>query len=153
MDPVNRFRRDPDRQHLVSYTLPRQVVKPLLSLKEAVDHAAMRNCEIESYVLGKGQVVDPVNSLRRMPVAVRQKPKTRRNRPRCWPDTRVSATLSGRIEMEWLRVSVPGYSQRTPVSITPNSKWSLEHSHEKESQLWASSFSLGQPRPRSPESR
>jgi len=73
MGPVNRSRRDPDRQHLVSYTLQRQVVKPLLSLKEAVDHAAMRNFEIESHVQGKGEVVDLVDSLRRMLVAVRQK--------------------------------------------------------------------------------
>jgi CHASE3 domain sensor protein len=57
----------------VSYTLPRQVIKPLLSLKEAVDHAATGNLEIEFDVQGKGEIVDLVDSLRRMLVAVRQK--------------------------------------------------------------------------------
>ncbi len=50
----------------VSYVLPRQVVKPLLSLKEAVDHAAEGNYEIDFDVSGKGEVVDLVESLRRM---------------------------------------------------------------------------------------
>jgi nitrogen fixation/metabolism regulation signal transduction histidine kinase len=50
----------------VSYVLPRQVVKPLLSLKEAVDHAAQGNYEIDFDVSGKGEVVDLVESLRRM---------------------------------------------------------------------------------------
>jgi len=57
----------------VSYTLPRQVIKPLLSLKEAVDHAAEGDFEIEFDVQGKGEIVDLVDSLRRMLVAVRQK--------------------------------------------------------------------------------
>src|ERR1700741_5027683 len=57
----------------VSYTLPRQVIKPLLSLKEAVDHAAEGNLEIEFDVQGKGEIVDLVDSLRRMLEAVRQK--------------------------------------------------------------------------------
>jgi methyl-accepting chemotaxis protein len=50
----------------VSYILPRQVVKPLLSLKEAVDHAAQGNYEIEFDVRGKGEIVDLVESLKRM---------------------------------------------------------------------------------------
>jgi methyl-accepting chemotaxis protein len=50
----------------VSYVLPRQVVKPLLSLKEAIDHAAAGNYEIEFDVQGKGEIVDLVESLRRM---------------------------------------------------------------------------------------
>ena len=57
----------------VSYILPRQVIKPLLSLKEAVDHAAQGNFEIEFEVQGKGEIVDLVDSLRSMLVAVRQK--------------------------------------------------------------------------------
>jgi len=57
----------------VSYILPRQVIKPLLSLREAVDHVAQGNCEIEFDVQGKGEIVDLVDSLRRMLVAVRQK--------------------------------------------------------------------------------
>jgi methyl-accepting chemotaxis protein len=56
----------------VSYILPRQVIKPLLSLKEAVDHTAQGNFEIEFDVQGKGEIVDLVDSLRSMLVAVRQ---------------------------------------------------------------------------------
>jgi methyl-accepting chemotaxis protein len=57
----------------VSYTLPRQVVKPLLSLKEAVDHAAAGNYEIGFDVQGKGEIVDLVESLRRMLDSLRLK--------------------------------------------------------------------------------
>jgi CHASE3 domain sensor protein len=57
----------------VSYTLPRQVVKPLLSLKEAVDHAAQGNYEIDFDVHGKGEVVDLVESLKRMLASVRRR--------------------------------------------------------------------------------
>jgi methyl-accepting chemotaxis protein len=55
----------------VSYTLPRQVIKPLLSLKEAVDHAAQGNYEIEFDVHGKGEIVELVESLRRMLASIR----------------------------------------------------------------------------------
>ena len=57
----------------VSYVLPRQVIKPLLSLKEAVDHAALGNYEIDFDVHGKGEIVDLVESLRRMLASVRQR--------------------------------------------------------------------------------
>jgi methyl-accepting chemotaxis protein len=57
----------------VSYILPRQVVKPLLSLKEAIDHAAGGNYEIEFDVQGKGEIVDLVDSLRRMLDSLRMK--------------------------------------------------------------------------------
>jgi CHASE3 domain sensor protein len=50
----------------VSYALPRQVVKPLLTLKQAIDHAAEGHSEIEFDVSGKGEIVDLVESLRRM---------------------------------------------------------------------------------------
>jgi len=60
----------------VSYVLPRQVIKPLLSLKEAVDHAAEGNYEIELDVQGKGEIVDLVGSLRRLLSSVRR---------RAWP--------------------------------------------------------------------
>jgi nitrogen fixation/metabolism regulation signal transduction histidine kinase len=60
----------------VSYVLPRQVIKPLLSLKEAVDHAAEGNYEIEFDVQGKGEVVDLVESLKHLLASVRQ---------RAWP--------------------------------------------------------------------
>jgi nitrogen fixation/metabolism regulation signal transduction histidine kinase len=57
----------------VSYVLPRQVVKPLLSLKEAIDHAAAGNYETEFDVQGKGEIVDLVESLRRMLDSLRMK--------------------------------------------------------------------------------
>ena len=57
----------------VSYVLPRQVIKPLLSLKEAVEHAAEGNYEIDLDVHGKGEIVDLVGSLRRLLASVRQK--------------------------------------------------------------------------------
>jgi len=57
----------------VSYILPRQVVKPLLSLKEVIDHAAAGNYEIEFDVQGKGEIVDLVESLRRMLDSLRMK--------------------------------------------------------------------------------
>jgi methyl-accepting chemotaxis protein len=57
----------------VSYTVPRQVIKPLLSLKEAVDHAAQGNYEIEFDVQGKGEIVDLVDSLKRLLASVRQR--------------------------------------------------------------------------------
>jgi len=66
----------------VSYILPRQVVKPLLSLKEAIDHAAAGDNEIEFDVQGKGEIVDLVESLRRMLDSLR--PKTRSERI-SWP--------------------------------------------------------------------
>jgi CHASE3 domain sensor protein len=55
----------------VSYILPRQVIKPLLRLKEAIDHAAEENYEIDFEVQGKGEIVDLVESLRHMLAALR----------------------------------------------------------------------------------
>jgi CHASE3 domain sensor protein len=57
----------------VSYVLPRQVIKPLLRLKRAVDLAAGRNYEIEFDVEGKGETVELAKSLRNMFAAMRQK--------------------------------------------------------------------------------
>lgn len=50
----------------ISFILPRQVVKPLLSLKEAVDHAAAGNYEIDFDIKGAGEVVDLANSIRNL---------------------------------------------------------------------------------------
>ena len=61
----------------VSFVLPRQVVKPLLQLKEAIDQAAEGNDEIEFDVQGKGEVVELVESLRRLFAFVRQGEQTR----------------------------------------------------------------------------
>ncbi len=57
----------------VTYLLPREVVKPLLDLKQAVDHAAAGNYEIEFDLQGKGEVVDLANSVRNLIAHVREK--------------------------------------------------------------------------------
>jgi nitrogen fixation/metabolism regulation signal transduction histidine kinase len=48
----------------ISFVLPQQVVRPLMSLKEAVDHAAAGNYEIEVEIRGEGEVVQLANSIR-----------------------------------------------------------------------------------------
>jgi len=57
----------------VSLILPRQVVKPLLSLKEAVDHAAEGNYEIDFDIQGEGEVVQLAHSIRNLLSSVRLK--------------------------------------------------------------------------------
>jgi nitrogen fixation/metabolism regulation signal transduction histidine kinase len=57
----------------VSFALPRQVIKPLLNLKEAIDHAAQGDYEIDFDVQGKGEIVELVESLRRLFAVMRQK--------------------------------------------------------------------------------
>ncbi len=57
----------------VSYILPREVVRPLLDLKQAVDHAAAGNYEIEFDVQGKGEVVQLANSVRNLIAHLREK--------------------------------------------------------------------------------
>jgi nitrogen fixation/metabolism regulation signal transduction histidine kinase len=49
---------------LVSMILPRQVVKPLISLREAVDHVAEGNSAVELEIEGRGEVVELAKSLR-----------------------------------------------------------------------------------------
>ncbi|HUY15093.1 MAG TPA: hypothetical protein VMX16_15920 [Terriglobia bacterium] len=58
---------------LVSFILPRAVVKPLVDLKAAVDHAAAGNYEIEFDVEGDGEVVQLANSVRRLIAYFREK--------------------------------------------------------------------------------
>lgn len=48
----------------VSFVLPKQVVKPLLSLKDAVDHAAAGNYEIDFDIQGEGEISQLANSIR-----------------------------------------------------------------------------------------
>jgi CHASE3 domain sensor protein len=57
----------------ISFVLPRQVVKPLVSLKEAVDHAVAGNYEIDFDIRGEGEVVELARSLRAMFASIRQK--------------------------------------------------------------------------------
>jgi CHASE3 domain sensor protein len=57
----------------VSLVLPRTVVKPLVALKAAVDHAAAGNYAIEFDVEGEGEVVKLANSVRELLAHVREK--------------------------------------------------------------------------------
>jgi nitrogen fixation/metabolism regulation signal transduction histidine kinase len=57
----------------VSFLLPRQVVKPLTDLKQAVDHAAAGNYEIEFNVKGDGEVVELADSVRDLIAHARDK--------------------------------------------------------------------------------
>ena len=65
----------------VSYILPKEVVQPLLDLKQAVDHAAAGNYEIEFDVQGKGEVVQLANSVRDLIAHVREKKGDQDNSP------------------------------------------------------------------------
>ena len=56
----------------ISFVLPRQVVKPLVSLREAVDHAAAGNYEIDFQIEGEGEVVELTNSIRNLIAHVRE---------------------------------------------------------------------------------
>jgi CHASE3 domain sensor protein len=50
----------------ISFVLPGQVVKPLVKLKEAVDHAASGNYEIDLVLKGEGEVVELAKSVRNL---------------------------------------------------------------------------------------
>ena len=58
----------------VSLILPRQVTKPLASLKEAVDHAATGNYEIDFELHGGGEVVELAKSVQNLTSLLRRKP-------------------------------------------------------------------------------
>ncbi|MGA7629543.1 MAG: hypothetical protein WCB11_02175 [Terriglobales bacterium] len=48
----------------ISFVLPRQVVKPLLDLREAVDHATSGNYQIDFELRGQGEIVELAKSVR-----------------------------------------------------------------------------------------
>jgi len=50
----------------ISFVLPRQVVKPLVSLREAVDHAASGKQSIELDLRGEGEIIDLARSIDRL---------------------------------------------------------------------------------------
>ena len=50
----------------VSFVLPRQVVKPLISLREAVDHAAQGHNVIDFEIEGRGEVADLAKSVQNL---------------------------------------------------------------------------------------
>lgn len=56
----------------ISFVLPRQVVKPLLELREAVDHAASSHDQIDFELRGEGEVVELAKSVRNLIAHVRQ---------------------------------------------------------------------------------
>ena len=56
----------------ISFVLPRQVVKPLLELREAVDHAALGNYEIDFELEGEGELVQLAKSVRSLIAHVKQ---------------------------------------------------------------------------------
>ncbi len=56
----------------ISFILPRQVVKPLVDLKEAVDHAALGNYRIDLELRGEGEVVELAKSVRNLITHVRR---------------------------------------------------------------------------------
>ncbi len=58
----------------VSVILPRQVTKPLVSLKEAVDHAATGNYEIDFELHGDGEVVELAKSVQNLASLSRREP-------------------------------------------------------------------------------
>jgi CHASE3 domain sensor protein len=47
----------------ISFVLPRAVVKPLVSLKNAVDHAAAGNLPVEFELEGEGEIIDLARSI------------------------------------------------------------------------------------------
>jgi len=55
----------------ISFVLPRQVVKPLLALREAVDHAASGNYQIDFELRGEGELVELAKSVRNLIAHVR----------------------------------------------------------------------------------
>lgn len=57
----------------ISFILPRQVVKPLLNLKQAVDRAATGDYAIDFDIQGKGEIVQLANSVRNLVERMRQK--------------------------------------------------------------------------------
>lgn len=61
----------------VSIILPRQVVQPLVSLKEAVDHAATGNYEVEFELHGGGEVVELARSVQNLTSLLRRQPYDR----------------------------------------------------------------------------
>ncbi len=47
----------------ISFVIPRTVVKPLVSLREAVDHAASGNYPVQLELQGKGEIIELARSI------------------------------------------------------------------------------------------
>ena len=50
----------------ITFALPREIVKPLISLKNAVDDAASGNYQVGFELEGKGEVVELARSVRNL---------------------------------------------------------------------------------------
>jgi nitrogen fixation/metabolism regulation signal transduction histidine kinase len=50
----------------ISFVLPRMIVKPLASLREAVDHAASGNQPIKLELRGEGEIIDLAQSIHKL---------------------------------------------------------------------------------------
>jgi CHASE3 domain sensor protein len=59
----------------VTVILPRLVIQPLVSLKEAVDHASKGNYEVEFELNGSGEVVELAKSVQYLTSVLRRKPE------------------------------------------------------------------------------
>lgn len=59
----------------VSVILPRQVVKPLISLREAVDHAAQGSGAVDLEIKGRGEVAELAKSVHNLIVHLRHTPR------------------------------------------------------------------------------
>jgi CHASE3 domain sensor protein len=66
----------------VSFILPREAVRPLSDLKEAVDNAAAGNYEAEFDVQGEGEIVQLARSIRNLIEHIREKLETEFTGPR-----------------------------------------------------------------------
>ena len=60
-----------------SIVLPRKVIQPLVSLKEAVDHAATGNYEVEFELHGGGEVMELAKSVQNLTSLLRRQPYDR----------------------------------------------------------------------------
>jgi CHASE3 domain sensor protein len=56
----------------ISFVLPRQAVEPLVRLRDAIDHAASGNYDIEFELQGAGEVVDIARSLQNLTAVLRR---------------------------------------------------------------------------------
>jgi CHASE3 domain sensor protein len=56
----------------ITFALPREIVKPLISLKNAVDDAASGNYQIDFELEGKGEIVDLATSIRNLILHISQ---------------------------------------------------------------------------------
>jgi len=56
----------------VSFILPRQVVKPLISLRDAVDHVAQGNGAVDFEIAGRGEVAELARSVQHLIARLQQ---------------------------------------------------------------------------------